>query len=328
MLLTPWARFCDASLEAEYQQEKRQRLAQADMRSAVAFVLLWAYDVWRFLGATPLALLQASVWMAAVGLKPVYVMLVAGKEFYLQYRAWIISFTKVVFAVHPPGEGLHLVQMARRGQALGGGAAAPGLVGVLWELANGLRLPYMLVTGLGWCDFFFTIPVQLALVGRAIRDNQAQCAAPFFCNPQVQALLRGLADRLASLLSTSLSVGAGIKGQQATFPAGLDPCRALGAWAAVCFGFLLTTLALATSERAARASFARRHAARLTEGEREVWGPSSGGGGWAPWALFSYICLLTWQAVVAAYVWAEGEGMGGLDGYAGGGGGANASASS
>lgn len=42
-------------------------------------------------------------------------------------------------------------------------------------------------------------------------------------------------------------------------------------------------------------SFARRHAARLTEGEREVWGPSSGGGGWAPWALFSYICLLTWQ---------------------------------
>ena len=97
MLLTPWARFCDASLEAEYQQEKRQRLAQADsesgrrggqrggscprgaahawcgaslasrprqagkrdvsppsthappraVRSAVAFVLLWAYDVWR-----------------------------------------------------------------------------------------------------------------------------------------------------------------------------------------------------------------------------------------------------------------------------------------
>lgn len=40
---------------------------------------------------------------------------------------------------------------------------------------------------------------------------------------------------------------------QPTFPGALDPCLALGSWAAICFGFLLTTLALAASEGRARA---------------------------------------------------------------------------
>jgi hypothetical protein len=130
---------------------------------------------------------------------------------------------------------------------------------------------------------------------------------------QAQALLRGLADRLTSALSTSLYlVGAGAHGHQvrlcscegfglfdfwkvrtaarprsarllfpamlplaasptnplthaasttdgtgppcvqAAFPASLDPCTALGTWAALCFGLLLTTLVLAASERRAR----------------------------------------------------------------------------
>ena len=40
----------------------------------------------RFLGQSPLGLLKATVWLAAVGMKPVYVYLIVGKEFYLQYR--------------------------------------------------------------------------------------------------------------------------------------------------------------------------------------------------------------------------------------------------
>ncbi|KAL4853153.1 hypothetical protein ACK3TF_005846 [Chlorella vulgaris] len=352
MLLAPFERFSDSALEAQYQQSKRERLSHADMWSAALFVLLWAHDLWRFLGAHPLALIKATIWMAAVGMKPVYVMLLVGKPFYQQYRrarqtssaalllpgcrAWIISFTKIVFAVHPPGEGLHVLRMSgTRQEAPAGGVAAT--LAALWELANGMRLPYIMLTGLGWQDLLHNMPVQLALVVRAIRDNQAQCAAPFFTAPQTREALNGLAHCLTSLLSTSLSLGAGIKGQQSSFPAGLDPCCALGAWAAICFGCLLTTVAVTAGERRARArqappgctawplacapalpSFALRYSARLTDSERNVFAERQSAGNWGTWAVFAYLCVLAWQAVLVAFSWAAGEGLYSLNVFASG----------
>ncbi|KAI3424202.1 hypothetical protein D9Q98_009558 [Chlorella vulgaris] len=302
MLLAPFERFSDHALEAQYQQSKRERLSHADseqsgggrcaqppsdvadllrpnllpraVRSAALFVLLWAHDLWRFLGAHPLALIKATIWMAAVGMKPT----------------------------------LHLQEAASRG-----GAAT---LAALWELANGMRLPYIMLAGLGWQDLLYNVPVQLALVVRAIRDNQAQCAAPFFTAPQTREVLTGLAHRLTSLLCTSLSLGAGIKGQQSSFPAGLDPCCALGAWAAICFGFLLTTVAVTAGERRARARFALRHSARLTDSERDVFVERRSAGSWGTWAVFAYLCVLAWQAVLVAFSWAAGEGLYSLNVFA------------
>jgi hypothetical protein len=220
--------------------------AVAGQTFAMPHMLLRAAAALRsFLGASPLALAKATVWMAAVGLKPVYVMAAVGRDFYSQYRCertqakggcataalraaqssgvawlshtrvwtpqahnftpralrtWIIGFTKVVFAVHPPGEGLRLLQPAEGATQARHGAGppshcscracaacasvgasrceaphplaqpgvvqpcalqAPGTLRVLWELAVALRLPYMLVTGLGWRDLIFNVPIQV-----------------------------------------------------------------------------------------------------------------------------------------------------------------------
>lgn len=63
-----------------------------------------------------------------------------------------------VFAMHPPGEHLHLEMLS----ALPPGGA-PTLPRLLWLLAAGARLPYMLVTGLGWQDVMYNIPIQVTL---------------------------------------------------------------------------------------------------------------------------------------------------------------------
>lgn len=86
----------------------------------------------------------------------VYVYAIVGRDFYKQFRVWIISFTKVVFAMHPPGEHLHLAALASETV----GAAVPAWR-LLLTLANGMRLPYMVLTGLGWGTFAFNIPLQV-----------------------------------------------------------------------------------------------------------------------------------------------------------------------
>ena len=176
----------------------------------------------------------------------VYVYAIVGRDFYKQFRVWIISFTKVVFAMHPPGEHLHLASLANATV----GAAVPAWR-LLLTLANGMRLPYMILTGLGWGTFAFNIPLQvtgkhvlvyvhsphpctdhnplhgpccaaavggtvampahrsasfphapaladrqLALVGRAIKDNEAQCSTAFFSSPQASCCFSGLEWRV------------------------------------------------------------------------------------------------------------------------------------
>ncbi|PRW60878.1 hypothetical protein C2E21_0090 [Chlorella sorokiniana] len=90
--------FANAQLEEQYQRTRREHLSTLDMRAAVAFIGLWLYDLLRFAGVTPLSgLLKATVWLAAVGMKPVYVYAIVGRDFYQQFRVWIISFTKPAF---------------------------------------------------------------------------------------------------------------------------------------------------------------------------------------------------------------------------------------
>lgn len=57
--------------------------------------------------------------------------------------------------MHPPGETLHLTSLG--GTALPGAGAGP----VLSTLVGGLRLPYLLVTGIGWQDWLHNAPVQV-----------------------------------------------------------------------------------------------------------------------------------------------------------------------
>lgn len=213
---------------------------------------------------------------------------------------------------------------------------------------------------------------QLALLGRAIKDNADQCATPFFQLPQarrlcrstpswracmhacgalspprqappaslpaqVQAVLRGVATRLSSTLSSALYMGAGIEPQvgalpvaacggdispalfvgsgatpraalrcclllvQASLPASLDPCIAVGTWAATC-ALLLTVLVLVAAEFHARTRFARRHAHRLdsTEAHLATDEQSSPWFTWSALALcYAFLCLLVWQVLVA-----------------------------
>lgn len=120
----------------------------------------------------------------------------------MQFRVWIISFTKVarvraaslqhgwtragghcitlaqqaeltpnpqprlhtqtVFAMHPPGEHLHLESLAHATAD----ATLPAWR-LLLTLANGMRLPYMVVTGCGWATFAFNIPMQVGDTGPA-----------------------------------------------------------------------------------------------------------------------------------------------------------------
>ncbi|KAL4424235.1 hypothetical protein ABPG75_001536 [Micractinium tetrahymenae] len=320
MLLSP-RQFSSPGLEEGYQQERRAALAARDMRSAALFVALWMHECWSFLGRASVgALVKATVWLIAVGLKPVYVHWIVGPEFYQQYRAWIITFTKTVFAMHPPGEHLHLETLAALptgGAGAAGAPHSPTLPRLLWLMASGAHLPYMLVTGLGWQDVLYNVPIQLALVGRSVRDMHAQCATTLFQGLHAQRLLRGLADQLTALLAAVLHLGTGIRGMQPTFPASLDPCLALGSWAAICFGFLLTTVALATGEHRARAEFARRHASSLTPAERQRWVDSGAGtGGWmaattATAGLLAFACLLVWQVLVSLLTWDGGRLMGG-----------------
>ena len=66
--------------------------------------------------------------------------------------------------------------------ATGAPASLPSL---LWVLANGMHLPYMLVTGLGWQDAVYNIPMQvrghelclLCLLPVACHSSDASSAA-------------------------------------------------------------------------------------------------------------------------------------------------------
>lgn len=69
---------------------------------------------------------------------------------------------QVVFAVHPPGETLHLASLGV--PAVPGTRAAP----VLSALIGGLRLPYLLVTGVGWQDWLHNAPVQVGRAGALV----------------------------------------------------------------------------------------------------------------------------------------------------------------
>ncbi len=58
-------------------------------------------------------------------------------------------------APFPPAHSLHLQDAAS------GGTAAT--LAALWELANGMRLPYIMLTGLGWQDLLYNVPVQVCV---------------------------------------------------------------------------------------------------------------------------------------------------------------------
>lgn len=58
----------------------------------------------------------------------------------------------MVYAVHPPGEGLHLASLKQA-------PASASVAGVLLTLAQGQRLFYMLCTGIGWRDLAYNLPV-------------------------------------------------------------------------------------------------------------------------------------------------------------------------
>lgn len=56
---------------------------------------------------------------------------------------------------------LHLVALA----SAPAGSIADAPWHVLAQLASGMRLPYLLVTGLGWQDFMYNAPVQVSAEG-------------------------------------------------------------------------------------------------------------------------------------------------------------------
>jgi hypothetical protein len=58
-------------------------------------------------------------------------------------------------ALFPPAQTLHLQEAASRGSA--------ATLAALWELANGMRLPYIMLTGLGWQDLLYNVPVQVCV---------------------------------------------------------------------------------------------------------------------------------------------------------------------
>lgn len=75
-------------------------------------------------------------------------------------------------AMHPPGEHLHLASLAHTTAS----AAMPAWR-LLLTLANGMRLPYMIVTGCGWGTFAFNIPMQAGCGGGGV----VYCSAALGC---------------------------------------------------------------------------------------------------------------------------------------------------